>query len=78
MILCAALQLHPDKNNHPKAETAFKLLFQVFLFFTPFFPCFSCLVQSIFIDNMEIFCVQINIYLFFLFFPFFFVWGRGL
>ncbi|KAM7488118.1 hypothetical protein LguiB_025602 [Lonicera macranthoides] len=25
-----ALQLHPDKNNHPKAETAFKLLLEAY------------------------------------------------
>jgi hypothetical protein len=27
--LCAALQLHPDKNRHPKAELAFKLVAEV-------------------------------------------------
>lgn len=29
LFLDAALQLHPDKNKHPKAEIAFKLVLQV-------------------------------------------------
>lgn len=28
-VLAAALQLHPDKNKHPKAEIAFKLVSEV-------------------------------------------------
>lgn len=28
-FFCAALQLHPDKNKHPKAEIAFKLVSEV-------------------------------------------------
>jgi hypothetical protein len=27
----AALQLHPDKNRHPKAEVAFKIVSEVML-----------------------------------------------
>lgn len=26
---CSALQLHPDKNKHPKAEMAFKIVSEV-------------------------------------------------
>lgn len=29
IVCCAALQLHPDKNKHPKAEIAFKLVSEV-------------------------------------------------
>jgi len=29
LLLCTALQLHPDKNKHPKAEIAFKLVSEV-------------------------------------------------
>lgn len=29
IVFCAALQLHPDKNKHPKAEIAFKLVSEV-------------------------------------------------
>lgn len=28
-LFCAALQLHPDKNKHAKAEVAFKLVSEV-------------------------------------------------
>lgn len=33
----SALQLHPDKNLHPKAEVAFKLILEVGRFFFFFF-----------------------------------------
>ena len=33
-FLAAALQLHPDKNKHPKAEMAFKLVSEVSLSFS--------------------------------------------
>lgn len=29
MRACVALQLHPDKNRHPKAEVAFKIVSEV-------------------------------------------------
>jgi hypothetical protein len=36
--LHAALQLHPDKNRHPKAEVAFKIVSEVTT--RAFFPHF--------------------------------------
>ena len=35
-FLSAALQLHPDKNKHPKAEVAFKLVSEVRLLYLLF------------------------------------------
>jgi len=29
LYFCSALKVHPDKNNHPKADIAFKLIHEV-------------------------------------------------
>ena len=36
LFFSSALQLHPDKNKHPKAEVAFKLVLQVRLLYCLF------------------------------------------
>lgn len=45
IVFCAALQLHPDKNKHPKAEIAFKLVSEVRINFALFqIPPFEILI----------------------------------
>lgn len=50
----AALQLHPDKNKHPMAEVAFKLLSEVSLQFLVKIVSFTNTFTRLIIDHGKI------------------------
>jgi hypothetical protein len=45
-FFCSALQLHPDKNKHPKAEIAFKLVSEVRLHLFHLFSVFLKILHA--------------------------------